>query len=82
MTVVFVVIVVVVIVGLIGFALVRFGGEPLHNLGLNPEQRAYERMTADAEDMVQMLELANRERRAAGQPELTEDDLRYGSSEH
>ena len=80
MSPVVVVLVAVAIVAMIGFALVRFGGDPHHNLGVDPERRAGERLTADAEDMQQMLELANRGRREAGLPEITEDELRYGSA--
>jgi hypothetical protein len=58
--------------------LVRFGPEPLDLLDLNPERRNAARMSADSDDMREMLELTNRDRRLAGRPEVTEDDLRYG----
>jgi hypothetical protein len=35
-------------------------------------------VSAEIDDMRQLLELANRDRRAAGRPELTEDELRFG----
>jgi hypothetical protein len=58
--------------------LVRFGPSSVDLLDLNQERRAAQRTEAEREDMEQLLELANRERRMAGRPEVTEDELRYG----
>jgi hypothetical protein len=58
--------------------LMRFGPSSLDLLDLNPEQLAADRRDSDQEDMRQLLELANRDRREAGRPQITEDDLRYG----
>ena len=58
--------------------LVRFGLPPADLLDVNQDRRSAQRMAVEAEDMRQLLELANRQRRLAGKPELTEDELRYG----
>jgi len=68
----------IVLVVVVVFVLVRFGDQPLDLLDLNQEQRMASRMEAESDDMREMVELMNRDRRAAGMPELTEDELRYG----
>jgi hypothetical protein len=44
-------------------------------LGFDPEGSAARRAAAEAEDEEQMLELQNRQRREAGLPELSFDEL-------
>ncbi len=72
-----VVVLVILVVALLA-VLANFGPKPLDMLGLNPEDSAQARVSAEAEDMRQLLELTNRQRRLDGKPEVTEDDLRYG----
>ena len=58
------------------FLLGRFGpGSGRELLDWDPTGHAADAMERDAEDTRQMLELKNRQRRAAGQPELTEADI-------
>jgi hypothetical protein len=66
------------IVVLVVLLLVRLGPSSEDVLDLNQERRAAQRIEAEREDMEQLLELSNRNRRMAGRPEVTEDDLRYG----
>jgi hypothetical protein len=67
------------LVVLVVLVLVRFGLSSEDLLDLNQEHRALKRSEAEQEDMNELLELTNRDRRMAGRPEVTEDDLRYGS---
>ena len=68
----------IVLVAFVLWLLVRFGLPPADLLDVNQDRRNADRVAAEAEDMRQLLELANRQRRQAGEPELTEDELRYG----
>jgi hypothetical protein len=54
------------------------GPKPLDLLGLNQDERREARLEAESEDMQQLLELTNRDRRLEGRPEVSEDELRYG----
>jgi hypothetical protein len=73
--------VVVVLLSLVAVAvlvavIVRFSPSAIELLDLDPRTRAGARMAAEDEDMRELLEVTNRERRLAGLDELTEEDLR------
>ena len=57
-------------------AIARLAPSAIELLDLDPRVRARDRLVAEQEDLEQLLELTNRERRSAGLSELTEQDLR------
>jgi hypothetical protein len=74
---------IVVLLSLLGAAvviavIVRLAPSAVQLLDLDPRTRAAARIAAEDEDMRQLLEVTNRQRRRRGLEELSERDIRDG----